>query len=266
MIMLYYALSRFDNVILYTKRVFIHFLPYSYCGAVFADIQSSNVVGYQEYSLVGEEYMHNIGVQLQNMEAESFTITDNVFGAPLADYDMIYIFDADYFGYTAFTYMDLGDGDYGFSVMFADGSFGDPIYSITVNKGDNVLYMPGDAEAKPVVAGEVEKSGTKVVKFLQEENYIFPITNPFPQATKLKDLTCLQDYDMLYVWDSDYFGYTAYTYMDIGDGEYGFSVMFADGSFGDPIIDPEFVVLGVGQGGMFMPSDGDREWSVTMNY
>lgn len=232
---------------------------------MFADVTSANVVGYQQYALEGEEYMHNIGVQLQNMADESYTITGNVFGAPLAPYDVIYIFDPDYFGYTEFTYMNLGGGVYGFAVMYADGTPGEPITSITVNKGDNILYMPGDPEAKPVVSGQVEKSGTKKVQFLMDENYIFPITNPFPQATKLKDLTCLEAYEVIYVWDSDYFGYTEFTYMNLGGGMYGLAVMFADGTPGEPISDPDFVLLGVGQGGMYMPG-GDREWSVTLNY
>ena len=150
--------------------------------------------------------------------------------------------------------------------MTADGELGDPISSLTIKKGDNVLYMPVDLEVKPSVAGQVEKSGEATLTFtLTDDDYIFPITNPFPQATALKDLTCLEAFDQLFVWDSVYYGYTLYSYDEIEEGVWGLTVMTADGELGDPIADPNFVVFGVGQGGMYMPA-GDREWKVTLNY
>ena len=179
---------------------------------------------------------------------------------------MLFIFDPLYYGYTVYTYGEVEEGVFGFTVLFADGNGGDPVTSITINKGDNVLYMPVDLEIKPAVSGQVEASGTATLTFtLTDEDYIFPITNPFPQETKLKDLTCLDIDDMLFVWDSVYYGYTVYTYGEVEEGIFGFTVLFADGNAGDPITDSNFVVFGAGQGGMYMPA-GDREWNVTLNY
>ena len=232
-------------------------------------LESSNTVGYNQYALDTsnpDDYVHNIGVQLKNTGAtESYTITDKIFGVNLEVDDVIFIFDPEYYGYTLYTYADLG-GAFGFTVMNADGSFSSPIYSLTVNKGDNILYMPVTLDTTPNVSGEVQASGTATLTFtVTGDDYIFPITNPFPKATTLADLTCLQTDDVIFVWDSVYYGYTLLTYCEVTPGVFGFSVMFADGSFGDSITNPATVVFPVGQGGLYMPTDS-RTWTVTFNY
>lgn len=210
--------------------------------------------------------MFNVGVQFQNISEDSYVIDDNFFGTPLNPDDQIFIFDPAYYGYTIYQYGELNPGVFGFSVQYADGEPGEAVYSITVNKGDNILLMPADTTVTPAVSGQVEKSGTKKLTFtVTEDDYIFPITNPFPQATKMSDLTCLESDDQIFVWDSEYYGYTIYQYGEIEQGVYGFSVQYADGEPGDPITDTNFVVFGAGEGGLYMPTDS-REWSVTFNY
>ena len=234
-----------------------------------AELASANVVGYKTYALNLEDendYVHNMGIQFSDVAGEAYTITDSIFGTALNIDDVIFVFDPAYYGYTLYTYGEVETGVMGFTVMFADGTWGDPIYSLTVNKGDNILYMPVALEVKPCVSGEIQASGTATLEFtLTEEDYIFPITNPFPMETKLSDLSCLQIDDSLFVWDSLYYGYTLYTYGEVATGVMGLTVMYADGTWGEPITDTSTVIFKEGQGGLYMPV-GDRVWSVTYNY
>lgn len=234
-----------------------------------AELASANVVGYKTYSLDLEnpdDYIHNMGIQFSDVAGQAYTITDSIFGTALNADDTIFVFDPYYYGYTLYTYAEIEAGVMGFSVMYADGSQGEPIYSLTVNKGDNILYMPVALEVTPCVSGEIQASGTATLEFVLEgEDYIFPITNPFPRETKLSDLTCLEADDTIFVWDSFYYGYTLYTYAEIEAGVMGLVVMYADGSQGEPITDTSTVIFGEGQGGLYMPT-GDRTWTVTYNY
>ena len=177
------------------------------------------------------------------------------------------------YGYDLYTFSEIEEGVWGFGVVMADGSLGDPIMSLTLNKGDWALLMPADLGATPSinVSGEVEASGTKVLDLSCEdsdEGYICPLVNPFPIDTTLGDLkTFLVDGDTLFVWDSVLYGYNLYTYSEIEEGVFGFGVTLADGSLGDPISGDDTVILKSGQGALFMPADFDgREWSVTLNY
>ena len=234
-------------------------------------IESANVVGYKTYALDLEnpdDYVHNIGVQFKNVNTadNSYTITDSIFGVDLEADDVIFVFDPDYYGYTLYTYGELSAGVFGFTVMFADGTWGDPISSLTVNKGDNILYMPITLDTTPNVAGEVQAAGEATLTFsVTDDDYIFPITNPFPKATTLADLTCLEADDVIFVWDSVYYGYTLLTYGEVDTGVFGFTVMYADGTWGEPITDSTYVVFQEGQGGLYMPTDS-RTWTVTYNY
>ena len=234
-------------------------------------IESANVVGYKAYALDLEnpnDYVHNIGVQFKNVNTadNSYTITDSIFGVDLEADDVIFVFDPDYFGYTLYTYGEVEAGRMGFSVVYADGSLGENVYSLTVNKGDNILYMPITLDTMPNVAGEVQAAGTATLTFtLTDDDYIFPITNPFPKATTLADLTCLENDDVIFIWDSEFFGYSVYTYGEVEVGVSGFSVVTADGALADPITDPTTVIFGEGQGGLYMPT-GSRTWTVTYNY
>lgn len=234
-----------------------------------AELASANVVGYKTYALNLEDendYVHNMGIQFSDVAGKAYTITDSIFGVSLTDGDTIFVFDPIFFGYTLFTYTEVNTGVMGFTVMYADGSQGEVVSSITVNKGDNILYMPVALDEKPCVSGEIQASGTATLQFtLTDEDYIFPITNPFPMETKLSDLTNLTDGDQIFVWDSLYFGYTILTYTEIEAGVMGLTVMYADGSQGDPITDASAVVFGEGQGGLYMPVDSCT-WSVTYNY
>ena len=233
-------------------------------------LESSNTVGYQQYALDTSDpndYIHNIGIQFKNVGAtESYTITDTIFGVPLTSGDQFFIFDPVYFGYTLYEYAEITSGQMGFTVMYADGTWGENVFSLTVNKGDNILYTPVDPTVTPNVSGEVQASGTATLTFtVSGDDYIFPITNPFPKSTTLADLTCLEVGDQFFVWDSVYFGYTLLEYAEITTGVFGLTVMFADGSWGDPITDPAAVIFPVGQGGLYVPGDS-RTWTVTFNY
>ena len=234
-----------------------------------AELASANVVGYKKYSLDLEnpdDYVHNMGIQFSDVATGSYTIENSIFGTMLTPGDIIFIFDPLYYGYTLYEYAELSAGNWGFMVTFADGSSGDPIKSLTVNKGDNILYMPFALEVTPCVSGEIQKSGTATLDFtITDDDYIFPITNPFPGVTKLSDLTCLQESDQLFVWDSLYYGYTLYEYALIEEGKMGLMVTYADGSSGEPITDPSTVIFGEGQGGLYMPAES-RTWTVTFNY
>ena len=236
------------------------------------EITSANVVGYKSYALDTtnpDDYVHNIGVQFKNVATvdNSYTITDSIFGVDLEDGDVIFVFDPDFYGYTLFTYSEVDVGVMGFSVMYADGSQGDVVSSLTVNKGDNILYMPVTLDTTPAVSGEVAASGSATLEFDMSNgiDYIFPITNPFPKATTLADLTCLQDGDVIFIWDSVYYGYTLLTYSEVEAGVMGLAVMYADGSQGAAITDTSYVVFPEGQGGLYMPTDS-RTWTVTYNY
>ena len=230
--------------------------------------EDSNV-GYQQYVLDQEnpdDYIHNIGVQFAPVAEESFVVTDTFFGTKLQAGDTIFIFDPEYYGYTLFEYGEIDDGVMGFTVMTADAEQGNPITSLTLKKGDNVLFMPADLSSSPSVAGEVQSSGEATLTFtVTEDDYIFPITNPFPKSTTLADLTCLESGDTIFVWDSVYYGYTLLEYAEVEDGVMGFTVMTADAEQGEPITDTSYVVFGVGQGGLYMPTDS-RTWKVTYNY
>ena len=233
-------------------------------------LESANTVGYQQYALDTSDpndYVHNIGVQFKNVGAtESYTITDSIFGVNLEDGDQIFIFDPVFYGYTLYTYGEISTGVFGFTVMHADGTWGENVASLTVNKGDNILYMPLTLTTTPNVSGEVQASGSATLTFTVEgDDYIFPITNPFPKATTLADLTCLEDGDQLFVWDSVYYGYTLLTYGEISTGVFGLTVMYADGTWGEPIVDSSYVLFPAGQGGLYMPTDS-RTWTVTFNY
>ena len=234
-----------------------------------AELASANVVGYKTYALNLEDendYVHNMGIQFSDVAGEAYTITDSIFGTELTAGDIIFIFDPTFYGYTLYEYSEIDTDQWGFMVTYADGSSGESITSLTVNKGDNILYMPVALEVKPCVSGEIQASGTATLQFtLTEEDYIFPITNPFPCATKLSDLTCLGEFDQLFVWDSLYYGYTLYEYTLIEEGKMGLMVTYADGSAGEPITDTSAVIFGEGQGGLYMPA-ADRVWSVTYNY
>ena len=233
-------------------------------------LESSNTVGYQQYALDTsnpDDYVHNIGVQFKNTGAtESYTITTSIFGVNLEDGDSIFIFDPVFYGYTLYIYAEITPGTMGFLVTTADGADGEPVYSLTVNKGDNILYMPVTLDTTPNVSGEVQASGSATLTFTVEgDDYIFPITNPFPKATTLADLTCLEDGDQIFVWDSVYYGYTLLTYAEVSAGVMGFLVTTADGADGEPITSPSAVIFGVGQGGLYMPT-ASRTWTVTLNY
>ena len=235
-----------------------------------------NVVGYETHSLDLEnpdDYIFDVGVNFKNVTGEPYVVTDTFLGNQLNDGDTIFIFDNLMYGYNLYTYGEIDTDVWGFSVVMADGSFGEPITSLTLNKGDWALLMPADLELTSSidVAGEVEKSGTKVLDLScedSEDGYICPLVNPFPINTTLGDLkTFLVDGDTIFVWDSVLYGYNLYTYGEIDDGVFGFSVVLADGSFGDPISGDATVILKSGQGALFMPADFDgREWSVTLNY
>ena len=231
------------------------------------------MVGYNTSTLNAEagDYIHNIGVAFKNIGTAdgSFTITDSILDTKLQDGDALLIFNPDAYNYDFYTYMDTdGQGRMGFNVMFGDLVSEDAyVYEIKVNKGDNILFMPANGN-DVTQSGEVEKSGTAKVEFtLTETDYIFPITNPFPIDTKIKDLTCLEDGDALLIFNPDAYNYDFYTYMDTdGEGTMGFNIMWGDLVSEDSYVtDPETVLLPAGQGALYMPT-GDREWNVTLNY
>ena len=238
-----------------------------------ADVESSNVVGYNTSTLNAEagDYIHNIGVAFKNIGTAdgSFTITDSILDTKLQDGDALLIFNPDAYNYDFYTYCDTdGAGRMGFNVMFGDLVSEDAyVYEIKVNKGDNILYMPANVNDM-TQSGEVEKSGTATVEFkLTETDYIFPITNPFPIDTKMKDMTCLTDGDALLIFNPEAYNYDFYTYCDTdGAGTMGFNIMWGDLVSEDSYVtDPETVILSAGKGALYMPT-GDRVWNVTFQY
>lgn len=235
-------------------------------------IESANVVGYKNYTFENAgDYIHNIGVAFKNCTAVdgSYTITSNLFDTALQDGDALLIFNPDAYNYDYYTYTDTdGQGTMGFSIMWGDLVSPDSyVFSINVAKGDNILYMPANGN-EASVSGEVEASGTATVTFAVEgSDYIFPITNPFPIDTKLKDLTMLQDGDALLIFNPEAYNYDYYTYTDTdGQGTMGFSIMWGDLVSPDSYVtDQDAVILTAGQGGLYMPTSS-RTWSVTYNY
>ena len=116
-------------------------------------IESANVVGYKTYALDldnPDDYVHNIGVQFKNVNTadNSYTISTSIFGLDLEDGDVIFVFDPEYYGYTLYTYTEVTANTMGFTVMFADGSQGEPITDATYvvfPEGQGGLYMPTDS-------------------------------------------------------------------------------------------------------------------------
>ncbi|MBR4170998.1 MAG: hypothetical protein IKR48_05045 [Kiritimatiellae bacterium] len=245
-------------------------------GSALADgVASRNTVGYQTYSFAtADDYMHNIGVTFKNLGSAdgSYTITTNLFDTALQDGDALLIFNPAAYNYDYYTfYTDVdGNGTKAFGVMFGDLVSDDAIvYSITINKGDNVLFMPAGGN-DAVVSGEVQASGTATVTFTPDDVNlgIIPIANPFPIETKMSDLTFLQDGDALLIFNPAAYNYDFYTYYsDIdGNGTSGFGIMWGDLVSEDSVVtDPNTVILAAGQGGLYMPG-GDRTWTVTLNY
>lgn len=237
-------------------------------------IESANTVGYQNYNFTAEgDYIHNIGVAFKNCTAVdgSYTITTKLFDTDLQDGDALLIFNPDAYNYDFYTYMadTDGQGTPGFYVMFGDLVSPDAyVYSLSVAKGDNVLFMPANANSA-TVSGEVERSGTATVTFTVEgSDYIFPITNPFPIDTKFSDLTMLQDGDALLIFNPEAYNYDFYTYMADTDGQGtpGFYIMWGDLVSPDSYVtDTNTVILSAGQGALYMPTDS-RTWTVTYNY
>ena len=237
-------------------------------------IESANVVGYKNYTFENAgDYIHNIGVAFKNCTAVdgSYTITSNLFDTALQDGDALLIFNPEAYNYDFYTYMadTDGAGTPGFYVTFGDLVSDDAyVYTINVAKGDNILYMPANGN-EASVSGEVEASGTATVTFTVEgSDYIFPITNPFPIDTKLRDLTMLQDGDALLIFNPEAYNYDFYTYMadTDGAGTPGFYITWGDLVSEDSYLtNQDAVILSVGQGGLYMPTSS-RTWSVTYNY
>ena len=173
--------------------------------------------------------------------------------------DAFYVFNSEFFNYDTYTYMD----GLGWICTPGDGETPDyPMDGFAFNTGDDFMLYPYDPEAcKFSIAGEVAPSGKQTITFDLNDDYIFPLSNPFPIDTKLSDLTFAGNGDALYVFNPEVFNYDTYTYMT----GLGWICTPGDGETPDYSVDDDLVVLKAGQGGMLYPYDS-RVWEVTLNY
>lgn len=233
-----------------------------------------SIVGYQTYTLNTDagEYIHNIGVAFDNVGTvdKSFTISNMVFGTQLQDGDNILIFNPDAYNYDFYSYTDTdGQGKMGFYMTNGDltGDNDGYVYAINVAKGDNILFWPANGNAATVSGEVTDTTKSAVVTFTPNEvDYIFPIANPWPIDTKLKDMTMLQDGDNLLIFNPDAYNYDFYSYTDTdGQGTMGFFVTYGDltGENDGYVVDTETVILKAGEGGLYWPTSA-RTWTVTL--
>lgn len=115
-----------------------------------ADVESSNVVGYNTSTLNAEagDYIHNIGVAYKNIATAdgSFTITDSILDTKLQDGDALLIFNPDAYNYDFYSYCDTdGEGTMGFFVTYGDlenEGFVTDAETVILPAGQGGLYMP----------------------------------------------------------------------------------------------------------------------------
>ena len=234
-------------------------------------LESSNVVGYQDYPFdtsIGE-YLNNVGVAFKHTGASAdWTFDSKIFEKTATVGDQIILFSADDWNLVSYTFkgFDGVGASKGWDYADANGDL-TTVANFTVSKGDVLYFMPADGVTTALVSGEVETSGTKVVEFdTAGGDWIFDIVNPFPKATTLADLeTFCQVGDQVILFDQMAWNLVSYTFKGFtGDVSKGWDYADADGNL-SIVSDSSTVVLKAGQGGYFMPG-GSRTWTVTCNY
>ncbi len=220
----------------------------------FADVESSNVVGYQ---MRGEgEEIYNVGVQFKNIGVAdgSFEIADTIMGRTVEEGDRIFIYDVNMSNVEEYEYI---GGDDGWHVTWADGSDGF-VTSISIKKGENFSYWPV-TEGALSIAGEVEDiSKGFVVTLVADE--IVSFTNPFPKDVTVRDTrTFAQEGDRYFFYDVGMSNVEEYEYVGGDDGWY---VTKADGTEGY-ISNDDDVLIPAGQGGAYWPI-ADSTWTVNL--
>ena len=232
-------------------------------GLALADgVQSANTVGFIEQEFDEDAGAVNVGVcfNVVGSPAASFTIADAAFGKNLTAYDQFYVFDADNWDLTSYTYKGAGKG---WDVIYADTEIEqEVIASISVAPGTSLYYIGADASF--ITAGEVAASGAQSITFDTDDAGAFDFVNPFPVATTFGDLeTFARAYDQFYLFDAANWDLTSYTYKGAGKG---WDVIYADTELDPEVIsDSTATFLEAGQGATYIPG-ATVTWTKTLNY
>ena len=106
--------------------------------AAIADVPSKNVVGFIEQDVDADSMSANVGVcfNVVGDPTAPFTVTDEAFGTKLQAWDQFYLFDADNWDLTYYTFKGTGKG---WDVTYADSEKAPE----TINDPSAVFLAPG---------------------------------------------------------------------------------------------------------------------------
>ncbi len=225
-------------------------------------VESANIVGYQSYDIdfEAEEYMVTIAPQFNNVgkDTGSWTITDTLpDGTAICDSDQVLIFDPMWYNLKICAW---SESDKAWLITEADLETQTTSESITIEKGQVYYYMGANASQK--IFGEVESAASKTITFDPDENYLFPLVNPYPVDTMLSDINSFcGDADQILVFDQAWYNLKIYAWSE-SDGAW--LVTEADLETQSMITLSEaasVVLLPAGEGAFFMPAEL-RTWTV----
>ena len=195
------------------------------CAAVcLADVQSSNVVGYETLNLLANDYTM-FGMNFEAVDGGSVTLKDlkgNFFGGPtMAEGDNILLWKED--GYHNYYFGYWGDPEYPDwdNVWYDDGD--NDASDVEIGAGRACWYLRRADASSLTISGGVKLTPTTVT-LLANDYTMF--SNPYPSAIALKDLKVTAPFggptmaegDNLLIWLAD--GYHNYYYGYWGDPEY----------------------------------------------
>ena len=192
-------------------------------GFAMANIASSDVVGYQKYTL-NEAGMCNVGAAFTPVnETGKWTCDTKVFDTPATGSDTIYSLDPVVFDFNSYTFNGYsGEQSLGWTVMVMDQDTFEPVelpvaQSIELEKSQVVYFQAGDMVTAPTVSGRVDDVDSAQTVVIEKTMTPCEIANPYPKATTLADLAtfCVSG-DTIYVLDTYWFDFKSNFYS--GDG------------------------------------------------
>ena len=240
-------------------------------GCAFASITSSDVVGYQKYSL-NEAGLCNVGAAFTPVnETGKWTCDTKVFDTAATGGDTIYSLDPVVFDFNTFMFNGYdGETSLGWYVVVMDQETFEPVdlptaQSFELEKSQVVYFQASDMVTAPVVSGRVDDIANAQTVVIEKTMTPCEIANPYPKDTTLADLAtfCVPG-DTIYVLDTYWFDFKTYFYN--GNGSWLVYDFNGDGELVDTVVtNGSTVVLPAGQGGYFQAADENgRTWTVTL--
>lgn len=240
-------------------------------GCAFASITSSEVVGYQTYTL-DSAGICNVGAAFTPVNATGkWTCDTKVFDTESTGGDAIYSLDPVVFDFNTYTFNGYdGETSLGWTVVVMDQDTFEPkmlpgVASFELEKSQVVYFQAADMVTAPVVSGRVDDIANAQTVLIEKTTAPCEIANPYPKATTLADLaTFCVGGDTVYVLDTYWFDFK--TFICAGDGSWLVSVFDGEGNISyETVTDLSTVVLPAGEGGYFQAADENgRTWTVTL--